>query len=292
MNQNNYFYEESGNINFLSSAISFLICGFLALVFGYVYSSLISIIPIVYANFLLTIVFGVSIAYLVKILVRLTHNRYRKSQMILALFTGIMANYFQWTTYILFLYNGGIPSINELFQNLHWLVVPENMFHNIIEINKFGSWGIFGIPFNGFVLTFIWILEALIIAGIPVLLIYKSNTFPYSEDLNKWYPKFTILKDFESISFMDSLTKSLLVEPISAIESLGKGHGLRHSKLHLYYLENEENQYLSFENIFVEQQGKGKTTKTLMINNFLISKQVAMELKEKYENKRERIEII
>ena len=150
----------------------------------------------------------------------------------------------------------------------------------------------FGIPFNGFVLTFIWTIEALIIGGLPVLLILKSNTFPYSEKLNKWYPKFTLLKDFESISLMDSLVKSLSKEPIRAIGEIKKGHGLRHSKLHLYYLENEDKQYLSFENIFVEQQGKGKTTKTLMISNFLIANQVAIELKTKYENKRERIEVI
>ncbi len=292
MQNQSLFYKESGNVNIVGLAISYFTCLLFTMFLGYGYSILTSVIPIIYVNFLLTFILGISLAYLVKILVKLTHNRHRKSQIILAIITGLMANYFQWTTYVLYVYMGSLPSLNEYFQNLYWIIIPNGLIQNIISINKIGMWSVFGISFSGSILTIVWILEAVIIGLIPVVSIIKSNIFPYSEKQNRWYPKFILCKDFESISMVDRLIKSLNKEPVKAIEELQKENGLRHSKIYLYYLQNEDYQYLTFENIFFEGQGKGSKEKTVMIDNYRIPNSVADEIKNKYDHKRERYEII
>ncbi len=58
------------------------------------------------------------------------------------------------------------------------------------------------------------------------------------------------MNSLNNSQLMDSLIKSLIEEPISAID------GLRHSKLHLYYMKNEENQYLSFEIFLLNNKEK------------------------------------
>ena len=286
------FYQESKNVDVLKLTTAYGIITLLALVLGYGYSVLISVIPLIYANFVLTFGFGLLLGLTNKVLVRLSHNRNRKSQIFLAVYSGLVANYFQWTAYVLYNFNGGYLPFTEYLSNLHWVVSPADLFRVITDINRVGLWSFMGMVFTGWSLTLIWILEAFIIGGIPVVLLLKSNVFPYSELLNKWYPKYTIANDFESLSMIRKFTGELSNDPINAIESLEKGNGLRHCKLHVYFLEHEEVQYLTFENIFYEGQGKGKKTATEMVSNFKIETAIAKELLKKYRYKRERIEII
>lgn len=126
----------------------------------------------------------------------------------------------------------------------------------------------------------------------PIVAIVKTKIYPYSEFLGKWYDKYTLFKDFESISTVTKLKGELSTDPLKSIDSLGKGTGLRHTKVHLFYLKHEDKQYLTFEKIFIEGQGKGKKNSSIAINNFQINKSDADLILEKYENKRERIEVI
>ncbi len=286
------FYQESQNINNIGITVACSVSIAFSLILGYTYSILISVIPFFYANFLLTFLLGISLALIIRVLIRLTHNRNKRSQITLAVITGLLANYFQWTTFVLFVVNSSVPNFIELLQNLHWLMHPENLFQIIVEINNLGFWSIAGITFNGWLLTTIWVLEAVIIGAIPVIGVLKANIYPYSERLSKWYPKYTLLNDFESISLIKKLTKSLNEDLVSTIENLGKGNGIRHSKIHLYYIEEDDNQYLSIENIFIEDLGRGKTNKTLMINNLRIESKPAKLILDKFEHKREKIDII
>lgn len=292
MDNQELFYQESGQINPIRQSLSYAICIGLALILGYIYSVAIIFIPIVYLNFLITLGFGLTLGLICRAIVRFSHNRSKKSQIVQAVVIGFLANYFQWTAYILYAYNGEIPTLGLYFANLHWIMIPENFFTAVAEINKVGTWSIFGIPFNGFALTAIWIIEFLIIIGGPIVAIVKTKIYPYSELLENWYHKYTLYNDFESISMVNKLTKELASDPVKSIESLGKGSGLRHTKVHLYFMKDEDKQYLTFENIFIEGQGKGKKDSSIVINNFKINKADAELILEKYENKRERIDVI
>lgn len=286
------FYEESGKTDPIKQGISYTICIGLALILGYLYSVTIIIIPIVYLNFLITIGFGVGLGLVCKTLVRFSHNRSRKSQITQAVATGLLASYFQWTAHILYAYNGGIPGIGFYFANIQWIMVPKNFFEAVSEINRIGTWAIFGITFNGFALTIIWLIEFLLILSGPIIAIVNTRIYPYSELHHKWYQKYTLFKDFEYLSTTNSLINGLANEPISTIENLGKGSGFRHTKVHVFYLKDEQKQFLTFEGVLIEGRGKGKRNSTIILNNFMISKSNAESILDKFENRRERIEVI
>jgi hypothetical protein len=97
-----------------------------------------------------------------------------------------------------------------------------------------------------------------------------------------------LLKDFESVSTSNKLLSSFETDVLKTIQELRQGNGLRHSKIHVYYLPDEEKQYLSIEKVFIEGQGKGKKNTVNVIDNYKIDKAVAKSILESYENKKER----
>lgn len=283
-------YIPSGNISLIGTILSYLICLALALLLSYLYTFLIIIIPIPYLNFLITAGFGICLGMANKTLVRLTHNRNRRSQLVMALCSGLFANYFQWGAYVLYAVTGEIPNFAEYLTTSTWIFFPQPYFEVIGEINRVGMWSIFGVPFNSFALTIIWIIEFLLITGIPIYNIHKANIFPYSELLKKWYPKLTLNNDFEPIATVNLLTQNLHVDPLKSIQELGYGTASRYSKIHVYFLKDEEIQYLTFEKIFIERKGN-KNSDTL-IENFIVDTNTAKSILDSFSHKRERLEVI
>jgi len=287
-----HYYQESGKNNPLSQLVAYISCVLLSLTLGYLYSVLIIFIPIVYLNFLITVGLGLTLGLILRFLVRITNYRNKKSKLILALVFGFLTNYFQWTVYILYAFNGEIPNFSYYLSNLQWIALPTNFLEAVVQINRTGLWSIFGIVFTGFGLTTIWIIESLIIMAGPLVAIYKTKAYPFSELLNKWYPKYTLLKDFESVSAIGNMTRNLETDPLKSIQELKYGSAYRHTKIHLFYLKDDPNQYLTFENVYVNNRGQGKKNSTIIINNFKIDKESAQKIFENFEHKRERTEVI
>ncbi|MEO0339304.1 MAG: hypothetical protein AAF242_08810 [Bacteroidota bacterium] len=264
------FYEPSRQVNPLSFGITLLIGIVAMLVLGYIYSILIIFIPIIYANVLITIGFGLAIAYLIKILGKLFHNRHKQSLLAQAVILGLLANLFQWITYVLYMYIGEYPSPLDYLANIPVFINPLNLFPLITEINAVGTWSIFGITFSGGLLALVWIIEFLMILGIPVLMILGTTIPPYSELSKKWYPQFILDKDFTSMVAGEELLKQLSTGTLNTLQGFKEGGATRFSKISLYYLPNEMDQYLSIDRYFIEDQGKGKTEQTAIVENLKI----------------------
>ncbi len=286
MNNQVLYYQASGLINPVKQGLSYAIGIAAALLLGSVYTLLTIFIPIVYANILIVVGFGISLGFVCQALVRFSHNRSKKSQLIHAVVIGVFANYFQWTTYILYVYNGSIPSISFYFTNLHWLVLPD-FFSAVAEINREGLWSMFGITFNGFGLTLIWLFEFLIIMVGPILAITNAQTRPYSESFQQWYRQYTLREDFEGFVSPTQLKADMADDPVAAIGRLGKGAGWRHSKIHIFYLPHENKQYLTLEKVLVEGQGRGKKSSTVIIDNLQMSTVAADAILGQFEHERQ-----
>lgn len=291
MENNNFYYQESKKINPIGLIVSYAIYLVIGLLLGYAYSMITTLIPIIYINFLLAIGLGVTLGFVMRITVRLTHNRNKKSQFLHAAILGVLAFLCQWAAYILYISSAEVPSLSEFLINLPTILSPQNFFPAIAEINHLGMWSIFGITFNGFWLGFIWALEAIIIIGLPIIAVHRTKVYPYSEFLGKWYPKYTLIPDFESVFAVNQFEKELQINPLESIESLGRGLGLRHSKIHVFYHKGENKQYMTVEKVFIEGRGKGKRITELVINNFEIDKGSAQSILEKFGSKKERIAI-
>lgn len=287
MRSNNLHYQESGNYNTLGLIGAFVVILFIAAGLGYFYSLFIYFIPIIYFNVLITVALGIAIGLISRLLFRLTHNRNKMSRYALTILFGLLVYYFHWVAYILLAYQEGYVSFGEYIPKLNLILSPSWFFGVISEINTIGLWAMFGgFVVNGIVLTIVWIIEAAIIFGASILLVSKSNLEPYSELNKKWYPKFTLNTDFESIPSVNSFLPKLEKSPVEAIKSLEKSAILRIGKVHVYYIKGEMHQYLTLENIYLDDKGKKETE--LIIENFRIDEITARQMLDEFNHKRNR----
>lgn len=286
MKDQDLYYEESGKIHPLRFVIASVLSIGVAIVLGYVYTLAIVYIPIIYLNFIATLFFGAALGAMYRILIWLSHSRNKRANLLLAVGIGLLANYFQWTAFIVWAFSDGFPDFQLYLINITWLVTDGDLFGTIAEINKVGMWSVFGATVTGFGLTAIWIVEALIIAAGPVIISFQIKTAPYSENRSRWYVKYTLFNDFESIPATTKLIEELKENPIAVIEGLGNGAANRHTKIHVFKLKGEEDQYLTIEKVVVDSREGSKKTGEILVNNFRISKQQADAILEKFEHKR------
>lgn len=292
MNVNpDHYYKESDKINPVGLAVSLAIVVVSGVILGYIYEAAIRIMPAVYLNLVTLTGLGLALGYLIKIVSRLTSNRSKRSQIIMAVIAGLIANYAQWTAFVLFVVNGYFPSAGEFLNGLSWILHPGGFLSAVSIINEYGVWAVFGIVFKDFALTAVWIIEAFIIFAIPFLMIFYRKVYPYSELYHKWYSKFVLSNDFEYLAGTNRFLIMLESNSFEAVWNLSKGDGLRHSKIFLYYLSEEESQYLTVENTYVENRGRGKIIKEIVISNFRIPKEEAELILKEYENKKEKINV-
>lgn len=286
------FYKASGNCNLGRFTLSYISCVLIALVLGFLYTVVSLVVPFVYFNILFCLGFSAVLAFVCKALFRFSHNRSKRKQIVQAFIIGFLANYFQWTAYIVYAYNDALPTFTDFIENLSWIVIPENFLNAVMDINSIGLWSFFGVQFQGVELALIWIGEALLIMSGPVLAAITAKHYPFSEKMNRWYPKYTLDYNFESISAKQYMLDALVINPLEAIRNLGYGTAYRYSKVHLYYLPQESLQYISIEKINVPRQGKGKKNIEQVIYNFTVRKMEMDAIMNEFDFQKERLNII
>jgi hypothetical protein len=286
------FYQESGKYDITGFIFSIAVYLIVAIFIGYFYTLVVTIFPIVYFNFIIAITVAAGLGMTVKIATRLSKNRNRKSKLFQAILIGLVFTLFQWIAYVVYAYKNHAPSLEEYFSGMELLVHPGDFFYMIGEINHYGMWSMFGMTVNGFTLALVWFLELAIFIAIPIILVYRTKPYPYSENQLKWFKKYTLFKDFESLSGSDYILADLKIDPVETLKNLKKGDGLRHTKAHLFYLENEDYGYLTLEKIFIEEQGKGTRHADIILNNFKLTRHAAEQILKQFENNKEKIDIV
>lgn len=274
-------YKHSGQSPLLGLFIAIGTGAILAIFLGFIYNFLIVTIPIVYVNVIISAGFGMILGYGIKFISRFTRIRNDRQNIILAAVVGFIGFYFQWIAYFVFL-NYGEHSFQAYQENFDLFYNPAVFVEMLYGLSKVGSWEMFGIPFRDFPLWVIWGLEALLIIGIPILIAYKHPIVPFSENLNRWYPKYVLKNQFESISSQNKFKERLLHNCAETITNLSHGEAFRFSEVSLYYLKDEQGQYISIDNVFIEDRGKGKSVRTPVVHLMRIDTNSADELMEKF----------
>ena len=98
--------------------------------------------------------------------------------------------------------------------------------------------------------------------------------------------------DFEVINSPNAIISKLDEGVVATILALKQGNGYRHSKIHLYYLDGESNQYLSIEKVIIEDRGKGNKKRTPIVENYTISNSIANELNTNFRMTQEKVNVI
>lgn len=288
------FYQETGDINYLNLGIGLLLSFIVSCIVGYLYAVTVHIIPIIYFNIIIAFFFGVTLSIALRVIFKLIKSQSKTERLILIISTVIFANYCQWIAFLSAISYDSFPTPTEYFIALDYIFTPIAMFNFIGLVNEYGTWGIgsSGSSVNGWLLTIIWIAEILVIAFTPLMLIAKIKIYPFSNKYNKWYPKFTLNTDFEVINSENSIVPKLDENVIETIQGLKLGNGHRHSKIHLYYLEGEEYQYLSLDRVVIEDRGKGNKNAVSIIQNYRIPTITAKEIQANFRMTKEKVDII
>lgn len=285
------YYRESGKVSVpgivITTVIAMVVIWFLA----FIYAILLFLIPIVYLNVIICIGYALIIGLIILLLARLAKNRNRKARLIHAFVIGFFGVYFAWTAYLSIALFPGDKDFTSYLSMVPWILQPKESFNAMGYALDYGMWSVFGSVINGWQLLLIWIIEAAIMLSGPVIATFKTKEYPFSENTNQWFPKFTLQRDFESIVVTTELAENLNKNPMQTLDSLGKGTGNRFTKFHLFYLKEEDLAYLTAEKIYYEGQGKGNKHQDIVLNNFPISRKEAEEIMNKFHHDRERIHV-
>lgn len=239
------------------SFIGFIIILAVSFPLSYLYGIFCSAIPMIYLTFIFTVFFGTALAYISIFAHYISKQIHKSSQLIITGISGLISWYFSWVAYILYINKDQFESVSEAyFSNFVLIFQPSEVFRIIGEINVYGLWKIDEVTVNGSPLTMIWILEALLIIGLPVILVYKQHQKPFSEKQNTWYREFVLEKDFGSVFGKTHFKEDLLLNPIATIESLDFGRGNQYTQISIFYLPQEDIQFLSLFDIRIDKEDK------------------------------------
>jgi hypothetical protein len=234
-----------------------------------------------------TILFSAALAYVSKFANRLSHNRDKKLKIIYAIIIGILANYFQWSAFLMFIKFGGFPEFAHYFESIFWIFRPGTRLPIIVDLYDHGSWSFFGIYFNGIPLVLIWLVEFLIIVSGPFMAAIKPYEYPYSEKCSKWFNKYVLDKDFEIFPVAGTLAERLKLQPVQTIDSFEVGKAERHSKVFVFYIEDEDDAYVSVEKVIIATRSNGKVTREIVVDKVRIDCFAAKTILNNYKYKKE-----
>ncbi len=282
------YYQGSNQFNIPKLIIALVLCFLITIVAAYVYTLLVVMLPFVYFRVGVTLVFGVGMSYVVRLLTRMGHIRSRKNRYGLVLITLLFLTYFQWVAFLLYAYDMRLPSFGHYLSNLDLFFSMEGVFAFVAEINEFGIWELFGTTLNGTFWTIIWSLEFLIIMITLFMFTAKARIYPYADDKEQWYKKYTLEENYKVGSLL-KLTEGLHEDALKTIQALDYGSGRRYAKIHLYYLERSTYHYLDVEKVSIDNEGKEDAD--LLIEALRIDNKTAKSLLDNIEHKQERIEI-
>lgn len=291
---NSKFYEASTDVNYIRLGVALFLSLLLSCCLGYLYSLFTYLVPLIYLSVLLAIGFGIVLHWSIRLIIRLSKIQSKTSRTILIIGTIFFSTYFAWVAFLSSAALGIYQTPFNYLTFLDWIFHPQDLFNLIYEVNKIGTWsiGVNGGPVNGSLLAIVWGLEFIAIAFSSLQLISSYPIFPFSENYNKWYTKFTLEDDFESLSSSSATITKLDTGVLETLQNLDWGNGFNHSKIHLYYLEQETDQYLSIEKVMVTDRKKGTITKTPVVVNYRINNSDAKAIKNTFRITKERFDVL
>lgn len=251
---------------------------------AFVYGVLIAICPIVYLNLFITGGFGLLLSFGVAVISRGIKNTSRKVNMTMGVVAAFFGLYFSWAAYFLYVGDSDQIFVNY-FQHFYLVSQPILLIEGIIEANEYGLWEMFGIQFKGTVLWIVWLLEAGIIFFLCLVSTSKKIVMPFSSKHNRWYKKYILYKDFASIVMQYDFCNALANDCENVIKGMELGRASNFARVSVYYLEEENQQYLSVENVVKDAEGKKEEAEPV-IHLLCITKKEAENLIREYHAKK------
>ncbi|MEM7572603.1 MAG: hypothetical protein AAF433_06875 [Bacteroidota bacterium] len=282
------YYEESGSITPARLSLGLLLIVTIAIVFGYIYALIMYFSPLVYINALVCIGMGLLLGFTANFAGRVAHLRSTAWRIGFAAFAGLLAYLCHWCAYLPMVFNDGLSPAAYL-STLSGLFNPGGLWVGAKFLNTLGVWEIASMPNTGFFGQLIWLVEAVIIIGLPVYFAWRAKVHPYSEQQQRFYQQYLVPVPY-FIPSPSLFVKAIQEEGFAAFSQLEEPRANLFHLINLYYLQGENRHYLDVTKVSISNSGKEqKTTETVVVDNLAIdtttAKQIINELGAKQQTK-------
>jgi hypothetical protein len=292
----NHYYQPSNRFSVGGVLLLLSVGGVAAALLAFTYVYAVWYIPFIYVNFLLTLGFGFLLGVVLTQLVRTGKLRNPVLATILAAGVGLVACYVQWALYLTLMFNmTSVESFGRRASVAHTsfsadvmvgiLLNPGSILEAMSELAASGSWSLMGVTPSGIFLYLIWLVEAAVIVGAPVLLVRNQATEPFSETANEWAEEEELPVLVAHISDPAATRASLEADDFSALRPLAEDPERMFARLKLHCAPNDTAcAFLSLENVTVSIDDKAKESETTtnVVEYLRVSAQRCQELRRSY----------
>jgi len=251
-------YKPSGKLSIIALPYYIGAGSLLFPIIAFLYAYAIWYCPFVYINFIITVVFGGAMGGVLGIIVDKAKVRNFIVGAFFAITSSLLAYYIHWVVWVDLAINAGqiigderIASVaisNVSANQLYFLFTHPAATREIIkEINTVGVWGLGGSSdlANGGLLSFIWLLEAIIIFYLAFKFGTEKIRQPFSEKTNTWIAGKSLAM-LEYIKNPNALQAKLLRGDTSILESIRKSDGLENHTSVTLFDSGAQEYFLSF----------------------------------------------
>jgi hypothetical protein len=287
------YYKPSGKISMPSATVAILAIILAAPVLAFVYTYAVWYIPFIYINFLVTFFTGFAMFFVITLITKACKSRNKTFNVLLGLLGGLLLSYVNWSVWIDLVINSsesynlgnrlGVTVSSSSFGNLFLLLQnPSIMIEYASQINEVGTWGIRSATVSGWFLGIIWIIEAGMLIGVPLVLTYWSDIEPFCELSNTWAEKKESTFQYELIEDPLKLKADLEAKQYGGLlEMKIKEHSaIDFAKVVVYYLREGAVFYLTITNEIgkYDKGGKLEYTSIDVVKFIEAPKDVCLEL--------------
>jgi hypothetical protein len=266
------YYKPSGKIPvkgiFISLITTFLITGILSII----YIALQWFIPFIYLNFFIAAGLGFGLGGGVFIAIGAGKIRNTKYEFVLAVLCGILAWYCQWSLFVSLMsesessMGGGMWVRSSFNLTGFWSIFshPQILFRSMLLLNEAGTFSLKHNIISGTLLWVVWIIEFLMITGLPILFALSGRaTTPFSEQNDEWMEERDIEGKLQTVIDPEQIIRDLNTGNLISFKNLPPADDLsdEYSSLRIYESPGDQVGYISVINISHTPDKKGELKK-------------------------------
>lgn len=270
------YYKPSGKIPVKGIFTSLITAFVITVILSIIYIALQWFIPFIYLNFFIAAGLGFGVGGGVFIAIGSGKIRNTKYECVLAVLCGLLAWYSQWALFVSLMseaqgsMGGGMWVRSSFNLTGFWYIFthPEILFQAMLRLNDAGTFTLKHNTVSGTLLWVVWIIEALIIIGAPILFSLSGrSTTPFSEQNDQWMEERDVEGKLKTVT--DQMIEVLNTGNLKSLKDFLPADDLSndYATFRIYESPGDPVSYISLINISHKADKKGelkKETKTVI----------------------------
>ena len=266
------YYKPSGKIPVKGIFISLITALAITVILSIVYIALQWFIPFIYLNLFIAAGLGFGVGGGVFIAIGAGKIRNTTYEFVLAVLCGLLAWYCQWALFVSLLseaegsMGGGMWVRSSFNLTGFWYIFthPQLLFQAMLSLNESGTFTLKHSTVSGTLLWVVWVIEALIIIGAPILFSLSGrSTVPFSEHNDQWMDDRDLAGKLKTVTDPDHLINELSTGNLRSLKEFLPADDVSndYATLRIYESPGDPVSYISLINISHTADKKGELKK-------------------------------